>query len=83
MGFTVKLYTFSKRDNSTKGPLGTAGSEFSCVLKSGSGIMRPTLTFDFGRASDPSQYNYAYISDFDRYYFIEDGILTARCGQLH
>lgn len=72
MGFTVKLYTFSKRDNSTKRPLGTAGSEFSCVLKSGSGIMRPTLTFDFGRASDPSQYNYAYISDFDRYYFIEE-----------
>ena len=34
--------------------------------------MRPTLTFDFGRASDPSQYNYAYISDFDRYYFIEE-----------
>lgn len=72
MGFTVKLYTFSKRDNSTKRPLGTAGTEFSCVLKSGSGIMRPTLTFDFGRASDPSQYNYAYISDFDRYYFIEE-----------
>lgn len=72
MGFTVKLYTFSKRDNSTKRPLTTAGTEFSCVLKSGSGIMRPTLTFDFGRASDPSQYNYAYIADFDRYYFIEE-----------
>lgn len=72
MGFTVKLYTFSKRDNSTKRPLATDGSQFSCVLKSGSGIMRPTLTFDFGRASDPSQYNYAYISDFDRYYFIEE-----------
>lgn len=72
MGFTVKLYTFSKRDNSTKRPLATAGTEFSCVLKSGSGIMHPTLTFDFGRASDPSQYNYAYIADFDRYYFIEE-----------
>ena len=34
--------------------------------------MRPTLSFDFGIASDPSQYNYAYISDFDRYYFIEE-----------
>lgn len=72
MAFTVKLYTFSKRDNSTKRPLSTAGTEFSCVLKSGSGIMRPTLSFDFGIASDPSQYNYAYIATFDRYYFIEE-----------
>ena len=67
MGFTVKLYTFSKRDNSTKRPLSTAGTEFSCVLKSGSGIMRPALAFDFGIANDPSNYNYAYIAAFDRY----------------
>ena len=72
MGFTVKLYTFSKRDNSTKRPLTTAGTEFSCVLKSGSGIMRPALAFDFGIANDPSNYNYAYIAAFDRYYFIEE-----------
>ena len=72
MGFTVKLYTFSKRDNSTKRPAENAGTEFSCVLKSGSGIMRPALAFDLGLANDPSQYNYAYIPAFDRYYFIEE-----------
>ena len=72
MGFTVKLYTFSKRDNSTKRPAANAGTEFSCVLKSGSGIMRPALAFDFGIANDPSSYNYAYIPAFDRYYFIEE-----------
>ena len=72
MGFTVKLYTFSKRDNSTKRPGNNAGTEFSCVLKSGSGIMRPALAFDFGIANDPSNYNYAYIPAFDRYYFIEE-----------
>lgn len=71
MAFTVNLYTLSKRDNSTKQPTGT-GSEFSCVLKSGSGIMHPTLSFDFGIANDPSQYNYAYIAAFDRYYFVEE-----------
>ena len=71
MGFTVNLFTFSKRDNSTKRPTGT-GTEFSCVLKSGSGIMRPVLSFDIGLSSDPSSYNYAYISAFDRYYFIEE-----------
>lgn len=71
MGFTVDLFTLSKRDNSTKQPTGT-GTQFSCILKSGSGIMHPVLTFDFGKTSDPSQYNYAYIPAFDRYYFIEE-----------
>lgn len=71
MGFTVNLFTFSKRDNSTAQPTGT-GTEFTCVLKSGSGIMRPVLAFDIGLSSDPSSYNYAYIAAFDRYYFIEE-----------
>lgn len=72
MSFTVKLYTFSKRDNSTKTPLSTDGTEFSCVLKHGSGILHPTLSFDFGISNNPSQYNYAYIQTFGRYYFIEE-----------
>lgn len=71
MSFKVQLYTFAKRDNSTKQPTGT-GTEFSCVLKSGSGIMHPVLSFDLGIAGDPSQYNYAYIPAFERYYFIEE-----------
>lgn len=72
MSFTVKLYTFSKRDNSTKRPAADAGTSFDCILKAGSGIMHPTLSFDIGVANDPSQYNYAYIPVFDRYYFIEE-----------
>ena len=71
MSFKVNLFTFSKRDNSTKQPTGT-GTEFSCVLKSGSGIIRPVISLDIGIASDPSQYNYAYIQEFSRYYFIEE-----------
>ena len=71
MSFKVNLYTFAKRDNSTKVPTGT-GTELNCVLKSGSGIMHPVLSFDFGIAGDPSQYNYAYIPAFERYYFIEE-----------
>ena len=71
MGFTVRLYTLKKRDNSTKQPTGN-GTEFSCILKSGSGMMRPTISIDFGKTADPSQYNYAYIPAFNRYYFIEE-----------
>lgn len=71
MSFKVNLFTLPKRDNSTKQPTGT-GTEFSCVLKSGSGIMHPVLSFDLGLTNDPSQYNYAYIPAFERYYFIEE-----------
>lgn len=71
MGFTVRLFTLSKRDNSTKQPSGN-GTEFSCVIKSGSGILHPTISLDLGKVNDPSQYNYAYIPNFDRYYFIEE-----------
>ena len=71
MGFTVRLFTLQKRDNSTKRPTGN-GTEFSCIIKSGSGILHPTITLDLGKTNDPSQYNYAYIPNFDRYYFIEE-----------
>ena len=71
MGFTVRLFTLSKRDNSTKRPTGN-GTEYSCIIKSGSGILHPTISLDLGKVNDPSQYNYAYIPAFGRYYFIEE-----------
>ena len=71
MAFNVKLYTLKKRDNSTKQPTGD-GTVFSCILKHGSGILHPTISLDIGKTSDPSQYNYAQIPAFGRYYFIEE-----------
>lgn len=71
MAFTVRLYTLKKRDNSTKQPTGN-GTEFSCVLKHGSGILHPTITLDIGKTTSPTDYNYAYIPTFKRYYFIEE-----------
>lgn len=75
MSFTVKLYTLKKRDNSTKQPSGTGTevpTDFSCVMRHGCGILNPTISLDIGVTSDPSQYNYAYIPAFNRYYFIEE-----------
>lgn len=71
MSFKVKLYTLSKRDNSTKQPTGT-GTEFDCIIKTGSGVINPTISLDIGIAGNPSVYNYAYIPTFGRYYFIEE-----------
>lgn len=59
---------FSKRKNSTKIP-STAGATATCVLKEDTSIMEPTIILNgFGMFD----YNYAYIQDFGRYYFITD-----------
>ena len=81
MSFKVHLYTLGKRDNSTKQPTGT-GTVYDCILKDGCGIIDPTIKLDIGLASNPSGFNYAYIPDFNRYYFInewyfEDRLWTA------
>ena len=67
--FTIKLYNFTKKTNSTKLPTGT-GDDFNCNIKTMSSLMSPTVEL----ASDTSVlgYNYAYISEFSRYYFIND-----------
>lgn len=41
-------------------------------MKNGCGILNPVIRLDLGLASDPSQYNYAEIPAFGRYYFIEE-----------
>ena len=68
MSFTIKLYTFSKHENSTKQP--TGGTELSCNIKTPSSLISPVA--EFSLASNPIAYNYAYISEFNRYYFITD-----------
>lgn len=69
MAITVNLYSFSKRENSTKRPTSGASS-YSCVLIDDTSLMNPTFKLDIG--SNPIGKNYAYVSDFDRYYFITE-----------
>ncbi len=65
---TAYFYTFSKRENSTLRPTGE-GAAVSVSLKVPSSIERPTLEI---RDANISTYNYLYISDYARYYFIVD-----------
>ena len=64
--FEVKLFNFSKKDNSTATPTGT-GDIFNCILKEPSSVIDPSLIlqFDFGFVPN---YNYARIDAFGRYY---------------
>lgn len=70
MAFNVNFYHFSKRENSTYRP-GGSGESYSCVLKEASSIANPSIILDVGTGSDPS-WNYAYIPQFDRYYYVTD-----------
>ena len=78
MSITVNFYTFAKRVNSTKTPTATADLSADCIIKRGSSIISPTIELDLGLASSPAAYNYAYISDWNRYYFVSDWVFNDR-----
>lgn len=60
------FYNFAKKVNSTAIPAGS-GPEFEVKLKSPCGILQPVLELSTPIVKD---YNYVYIPEFDRFYFI-------------
>lgn len=72
MSVKVTLYTFAKRENSTEQPTGS-GTDFDCVFKGDVSIISPVIVLS---ASSLIAYNYAYIADFGRYYFIRDTVVN-------
>lgn len=77
----VTLYTFSKRPDSTKRPP-QGGLMLSATLKDSTSLLSPVLLFAL--SGNPTPYNYAYIPDFGRYYYINDwkaaaGMWEASC----
>lgn len=67
MAINVNFYTFSKKYNSTAQPTGD-GTVLSCNIKAPSSVINPRLEL----ATNPTAYNYCYISAFSRYYFVSD-----------
>lgn len=71
---------FSKRQNSTKQPLeSSAKDSFSCYIKDNCRVTEPVIEIVLTGSTplspvNPAKlgYNYAYISDFSRYYFVND-----------
>ena len=68
MSINVNFYSFSKRENSTKRP-SSGATTYSCNLKDPTSIINPVFTLD---ANSMVGFNYCYIADFDRYYYITD-----------
>ena len=71
----IKFYTgFEKKRNSTLQPMVSQSSvTLTGTLKENCSVMNPTIRIN-RPANDavPSIYTYAYIDDFDRYYFVRD-----------
>lgn len=77
MAFNVSFYTLIKKENSTKRP-DVQATTYACTTRTETGILRPTIELDLGLTEDPSQFNYAYIPDFERYYNIEEWTFEGR-----
>lgn len=80
---TVTFWNFAKRKNSTKIPTIT-GTDFSCDIKTENTITNLAIELNVGSANNPT-FTYCYVSDFDRYYFINEwrwdrGLWIAECN---
>ena len=84
----IELFTFSKRYNSTKQATTGTGIRFNNVnLKDDCSIINPVILFAVDSmpvpSVAPSVYNYAYISKFQRYYFIDDWVYIGGIWEAH
>lgn len=78
MSFRTKLFEFSKKRNSTARPDITQPGYYEGDIKDDFSPLSFTMTFnrgDVGNAQVP-KYNYAYISDFGRYYYVTDWVFV-------
>lgn len=65
----VQFTNTNKRENSTAIPASFSATR-SCVLKNASSIINPVIELD--RTVNEHTYNYCYIADFSRYYWVRD-----------
>lgn len=68
---TITFYTFAKRVNSTAQP-SAAGADYAVTIKDGSSAINPTISLKWTGSGSPVAYNYAYCSDWGRYYWVNN-----------
>lgn len=66
--FSAIFYKHTKRVNSTLQP--SSGTEYKIDLKADSSVLTPTIELDLGQDGNPSEFNYCYIEEFHRYYWV-------------
>lgn len=81
---TCDLFIFPKRRNSTKQPDNFTPYTLEGEIKQNFSPLAFSLTFNFGGSLQVPPYNYCYVQELERYYFIEDwvfngGLWVASC----
>lgn len=66
--FDIAFYKFNKNENSTK-IVNVAGDTYKCALIEPTDIINPRIAL---KHDNPTEYNYARISIFNRYYFVNN-----------
>ena len=83
MALTVKFWTFGKRENATTIPSATPAQTYNNVLlKDDCSVVNPSIKLNVPITSTVYNYNYCYIQEFTRYYWVADwtwnlGVWTA------
>lgn len=76
MAVYITLFNFEKVNNSTKRPKMDDGTRFECRINMPCTVTRPNVALVFGDNSVYPDYNYCYIDQFHRYYFISEWTYT-------
>ena len=73
---TIKFWTFAKKENSTANPSSaTPLANFSSsLLKDDCSIVNPIIKINTPLSTNVYQWNYCYIQEFNRYYYVNDWV---------
>lgn len=77
MSFTLKLYTNNSEYDFVTKQLTQIGTDLSCNARGECSLLYPEVEVEL--ASVPTAANYMYITEFGRYYFIDE-IVVVRTG---
>ena len=80
--FSAYFYKFGKKKNSTKRP--TNGTDINIELKAPTDLIDPTIRLNY--ADSPHGFNYMYIPDFAKYYWVKswrwmNGLWECDCSE--
>ena len=75
----VYFFQYSKKLNSTAQPTLSSGTKLECIFREGYDVLNPDLELDLRGSTqynNPRTWNYCYIPDMARYYWITDWAFT-------
>lgn len=67
----IRFYKFTKKENSTLIPTNPF-VVFECIIKNESAIINPTIEIVSAMSENPHEWNYCFIPDFGRYYWVTE-----------